>query len=515
MNMDGSSGDSPFLRQLENFVPGALSGWRREAGSRTLGSVSEGLAEYAPPPTIQKRDDLIDLAVVKTGALLGAGEARALEGSLAESFTALTANHHAINTLPEFIQAILIFALPLLAGNGACADRAIPVFSAGGVPMSDLTFPCGILLGRPKRDDSLTGVRLRLFKAKARKTLVNRHPGFDAADVSEARALVPDGQWLWYEQTALARIVDDFLSDPTVLALESYSQQCTVLNAKLWPRMFKTGIPVPPLVMLDKLELERDLLLADLRDENSLAYTLLFDPGLRNTIALTMNGDRACWTCRSLDDGSAPIRGTLFFWGIDREGRMFPLSLDQDKSRLFSARRPAFSLELTPGAVARALRENSILPGLYLGFTAMALARGLLCCGGIFQTGYLRRIRDGTAAALLAAGYGGMAACLTALSCAPLTSGFLPLGFANGADPPYAAGGVELLAAGGLSAGHLAALRDMTLTRALAPSFPYLYELAVPPGERLPGWWEALRREFGVMLFPPGPLKGINQRFPR
>jgi hypothetical protein len=261
--------------------------------------------------------------------------------------------------------------------------------------------------------------------------------------------------------------------------------------------------------MLDKLELERDLLLADLRNENSLAYALLFDPELRNTVARSMNGDRACWTCLNLDDGSAPIRGSLFFWGIDREGRMFPLSLDQDEDRLFSAQHPAFTLDLTPDAVESALRENGILPGLYLGFAAMALARGLLCCGGIFQTGYLRRIRNGTAACLAAAGYGGMAACLEALPDAPLTSGFLPLGFANGADPPYAAGGVELLAAGGLSTGHLATLRDMTLTRALGSSFPYLYELAVPSGERLPGWQETLRREYGVELFPAGQEKRI------
>jgi hypothetical protein len=494
---------------LESCVPGVLSGRGREAGGRTLGSVSEELAGYAPPPTIQKRDDLVALAVGKTGALLGAGEARVLESTLAESFTALTANHHAINTLPEFIQGILIFALRLLAGDRTSAGRAIPVFSAGGVPMSDLTFPCGVLLGRPKRDGSSTGVRLRLFKPKARKTLVNRHPGFRTADVSAARAQVPGGQWLWYEQAALAEIIDDFLSDPAVLALEPYSQQCTVINARLWPRMFKPKIPVPPLVMLDKLELERDLLLADLRNENSLAYALLFDPGLRDTVARSMNGDRACWTCRSLDDGSAPLRGSLFFWGIDRKGRMFPLSLDQDRDRLFSAQHPEFTLDLTPGAVERALRENSVLPGLYLGFTAMALARGLLCCGGIFQTGYLRRIRGGTAASLVAAGYGGMAACLKALSDAPLTSGFLPLGFVNGADPPYAAGGVELLAAGGLSAGNLATLRDMTLTRALASSFPYLYELAVPPGERLPGWRETLRREYGVELFPAGQEKRV------
>ncbi|MDR1124656.1 MAG: hypothetical protein LBM64_01130 [Deltaproteobacteria bacterium] len=504
MSLDGVSGDSPFLRQLESFVPGVLSGRRLEAGGRTLGSLSEGLAGYVPPPTIQKRDDLIELAVGKSGALLGAGEARALEGALAESFTALTANHHAINTLPEFIQGILIFALRQLAGDRRRAGGAIAVFSAGGVPMSDLTFPGGILLGRPKRDDSTTGVRLRLFKPKARKTLVNRHPGFSAADVAKARAQVPGGQWRGYEQAALADIVDHFLNDPQVLALKPFSQQCTVINAKLWPRMFRPGLPVPPLVMLDKLELERDLLLADLRNENSLAYALLFDPGLRDIIARCMNGDRACWTCRSLDDGSAPTRGSLFFWGIDREGRMFPLSLDQDKGRLFSARYPAFTLELTPGAVERALRENSILPGLYLGFTAMALARGLMCCGGIFQTGYLRRIRNGTAAGLAAAGYGGMAARLKALTDAPLTSGMLPLGFVNGLDPPYAAGGVELLAAGGLSAGQLAALRDMTLSRALASSFPYLYELAVPSGERLPGWQESLRSEYGVELFPAG-----------
>ncbi|MDR3175506.1 MAG: hypothetical protein LBU06_03100 [Desulfovibrio sp.] len=497
--MDGAS---PYLRQLETFVPAVFSNCRGESGSRTLGSLSDGLAGYVPPPTVQGWDDLTALAAEKAGALLGADAARALVMSLEESFTALTANHHAINTLPDFTQGTLVYALRLFAEGGGHGGKALPVFAAGGVPMSDFTYPPGVLLGRPRNLNSTAGERFRLFKPLARKTLVNWQPAFCAEDVAKAGSRLTTGDWLWFEQTALAAILSDILAGPEVLGQRLYSHQCTVINAKLWPRFFKPEVPIPRLIMLDKLELERDLLIADMRNEDSLAYAILFDTDLRYLVARSLNGDRGCWTCESLDDRSPLVRGTLFFWGIDREGRMFPLNLDQEKNCLFSTLHTSFRTELTPGAIACALSENSILPGLYMGFTAMALARGLLCCGGVFQTGYLRRMRKGTAACLAATGFKDMAACLEALPDAPLTSGFLPIGFNNGINPPYAAGGVEMFASGGLSAENLETLRSLTVSQALDSSFDYIYELVMPSGERMPGWREALRRGYGLELFP-------------
>jgi hypothetical protein len=500
--MNNPFGDSPYLRQLEALVPAVFANCRGESGKRTLGSLSDGLSGYVPPPTIQARDDLMDLAEAKAGELLGHGVARALRDSLEESFTALTANHHTINTLPDFTQGMLVYASRLLSGARKNIGGVLPVFAAGGVPMSDFTYPCGMLLGRPRRPGTTAGARFRLFKPNARKTLVTRQPAFSAADVALARSHASAGEWLWFEKKALGRIIDDILTLPAVLGQRLYSHQCTVINARLWPRLFKPEVPVPSLVMLDKLELERDLLLADVKNESSLVHAVLFAPGLRAAIARDLNGGRGCWSCENVDDRSAPARGTLFFWGIDREGRMFPLSLDQKKNCLFSAHNPSFGLALTPDAIGNALRENSILPGLYLGFAAMALARGLLCCGGVFQTGYLQRMRKMTAACLRGAGFDGMAACLDALPDAPFTSGFLPLGFSNGDSPPYAAGAVELFASGGLSAENLEALRSTTIARALESSFDYIYELAVPSTERRPGWLEALRPEYGVELSP-------------
>ena len=505
--MSALFGDSPYLRQLEALVPAVFSCCRGEDEQRTLGSLSSELAGVVPPPTIQRRDDLIDLATAKTRDLLGRETAELLRQSLEESFTALTANHHAINTLPDFMQGSIVYALRKLSGGRENDGGAVPVFAAGGVPMSDFTYPCGILLARPRRSSSTAGARFMLFKPKARKTLVIRQPGFTAADLALARARASNGNWLWFEEKALITIVDDILSLPSVLGQRLYSHQCTIINATLWPRLFKPEVRVPRLVMLDKLALERDLLLADLTNENSLAHAILFTPELRYAIARNLNGSRACWACENVDLPSAPARGTLFFWGIDREGRMFPLNLDQKRNRLFAASDVSFSLDLTRDAVADSLRENRILPGLFLGFAAMALARGLLCCGGVFQAGYLRRMREMTALSLRESGFSDMAACLEALPDAPFTSGFLPLGFRSGDSPPYAAGGIELFASGGLSVKNLETLQSMSVAQALEPSFNYIYELAVPPGERQPGWLEAVRPDYGVELSPWTPFR--------
>ena len=495
--------DSPYLRQLETLVPAVLSPCRGENGKRTLSSLSENLAGYVPPPTLQGRDDLIELAAIKTRDLLGRETAGMLRRSLEESFTALTASHQAINALPDFMQGMLVYSLRMLSDGQEGSGRALPVFAAGGVPMSDFTYPCGILMGRPRRPGTTAGARFKLFKPKARKTLVTRHPAFTAADLALARSQVSSGKWLWFEERALGTVLDEILAQPSVLGQGLYSHQCTVINAQLWTRLFKPGLRIPPLVMLDKLELERDLLLGDLHNANSLVHAILFEPELRAVIARNLNGGRGCWTCRNLDDRSAPAQGSLFFWGIDREGRMFPLSLDHKRNRLIAASDPSFTLPLMRDAVTDALRANRILPGLFLGFAALALARGLLCCGGVFQTGYLRHMRAMTVACLRESGFGDMAACLEALPDAPFTSGFLPFGFRNGDTPPYAAGAVELVASGGLSAEHLESLRTMPLSRAMSSSLDYIYELAVPPSEVRPGWFEALRPdEYGVELSP-------------
>lgn len=502
MTTGDTCSDSPYLRQLEAHVPAVFSEYRGENGARTLGSLSDGLIGFTPPPTIQGRDDLIDLAGKEAAALLGPETARALRDSLEESFSALTANHHAINTLPDFTQGILVYGLRLLSGEREKSGGALPVFAAGGVPMSDFTCPCGVLLGRPRHAETTAGMRCRLFKPRARKSLVSLHPAFTAEDVSRAWQRLPDGKWLRHERKALGVLFNGILAAPEVLQQRLYAHQCTVINAKLWPRLFKPGVAVPRLVMLDKVALERELLLADIENENSLAHVLLFSPELRAAVVRALEGERGCWTRKDREDRSEPVRGSMFFWGVDRQDRMVPLGLDQENNRLFSAQYPAFSLELTPGAIKRALKESRILPGLYLGFAAIALARGLMCCGGVFQTGYLRRMRNGTAASLAATGFADMAARLEGLPDAPLTSGFLPLGFANGSTPPHAAGSLEIFAAGGLSGENLEILRSVTVARALESSFDYIYDLATPPRERLPGWAQALRGAYAVELSP-------------
>jgi hypothetical protein len=83
MSPSGVSRAFPFPRRLKNFAPEDLIGRRPEARRRALGSASENLAGHAPPPTIQKRDPPLELTA-KSDFSLSAGEARALEGALAE-----------------------------------------------------------------------------------------------------------------------------------------------------------------------------------------------------------------------------------------------------------------------------------------------------------------------------------------------------------------------------------------------------------------------------------------------
>ncbi len=491
----------PYIAQLRDYVPEVFANSPPPEAGESLGHLSSRLAAVAPPKTLQNPADLIQLAAQQAENLLGRKAALALSTSLEESFCAVTANHHGLNTLPEFAQGVIVFALRLLA-NDSAVGKAVPVFAAGGVPMSNIAYPHGILLGRPKAQDSTSCFRINLFNPLARKTLVSLHPPFTSEDLARVRAGLAKKSLADFERSNLDLLLDKILGGPEVLAQNSYSQQTTVANAKLWEHLFKPGFSPPRLVELDKLALERALLLADIPNEHSLAHAVLFEEKLRADIVQCLNNCRGCWTCDEIAGQVHPAQGTLFFWGVDKKGRGLALSLDQEKNQLFAAAQPSFKLDLTPDAVHAALRDNLILPGLYLGFSAMAIARGLLCCGGVFQTHYLRTMRAETAACLAAAGETGMAQCLSGLPDAPMTSGFLPIRFRTANNPPYPAGPVEIMAAGGISENDLAALSSMDAQTALDLSLDYIYELAVPPEERIPGWIEALRRAHGVMLQP-------------
>ena len=493
----------PYLEQIREILPAAFAGPCAENSAVTLGQISRSITAVAPPPAPQDAEDFITLAGQEASRLLGESAGADLVRGLEESFVVTTANHHGLDTHPEFIQGVIVFALARLMG-AAGAGGIVPVLSTGEVPMSNMSFPQGIFLGRPKRQDRTAYAKFSLFRPGSRKTLVSLQPPFTTRDIALARQRLCDKPFLPFEREMLQILLEDVCSSHEVLAQTSYADQATVFNARVWPRLFSDRVEIPRLLELDKAELAHKLIIKDMADEQSLIHMLLFTPEVRNNILAALNRTLGCWTCSDAETWAAPDQGTVFFWGIDAKGRAFPLGLNS-QNEFFSADHPGFRLALNPADMREALATKSIMPGLYLSFVVLAIARGLMCCGGAYQTGYLVDMRNRTASALAGIGEQALAQCIGALPSAPMTTGFMPLRFAGGESAPYPAGPVEIMAAGGLTPVCLESIAKVSAREAFVLYLACQYEDIVPAGKRIPQWCEHFAPHGGVVL---GPAQG-------
>ncbi len=159
-------------------------------------------------------------------------------------------------------------------------------------------------------------------------------------------------------------------------------------------------------------------------------------------------------------------------------------------------------------ALLQALRQGRLAPGLFLSYAVIGFARGLRCCGGVFQTDYMTRMRGGLAEALLAHGAASEARAVSAVAVDNFIAG-PEVAFLEGHDGlraagPRPAGLIELAARGGLDRAALEAAGRLTLRQGLLAGLVDLAEEFVPPEQRPRGWRDDvarwLKEQPGVVL---------------
>lgn len=455
---------------LRSLMPDAL---RQLEEAKAL-SLAEYAATHVPSPSrpspLQSGEDLLELAVNTCQRLHSAALAQALRQELSTCFHALTANHHGVDFHPEFFQGNLLFAM-------SCR-HAVPLFSCGAVPGNNTAYPRGILLGsHPHACSNADFLRLPLLPGRHRHTLVSVQPSFAASSVRDAltalaRQLSPA------RHAALSRLVQLTYLAPQVLARPNFREQASCINNLLWEAVLHKSCHIPPLVTLDMQYLCGKLIMADLRQDNTLVSLLLLQPELTAAVWHALNGQRACWSGTT----QALQHGTFLFWGVDAKGRALALMPTEDFRGLVAAGHAGWQLALTPEAIGAALNEERILPSLFLYFVTVTAARGLHCAGGIFQTSYLPRMMRGLEDALKSCGEDSLARRMHATfeSC-PVCTGLLPLRLVCGHDTGKsrvgrAAGAADIWLAGGLTDTLWQQLRQTRIAQALAVSLPYHYD---------------------------------------
>lgn len=152
-------------------------------------------------------------------------------------------------------------------------------------------------------------------------------------------------------------------------------------NHALWRRCFPESVS---LLQLDDFDIA-DLIADHLEDVGSwISAHMIGDGAVAESILSAIDrlnaGPWGGWVRRTTD----------LFWRLE-ENRVVPLHLQDGV--LKSIRPPSFEVKFTPSSLATALRQRTILPGLFTAFLVISILPGVRVLGGCRQTVYFPLMR--------------------------------------------------------------------------------------------------------------------------
>jgi hypothetical protein len=305
---------------------------------------------------------------------------------------------------------------------------------------------------------------------------------------------------------------------PVVVELPSYSQQSIVVNNRIWKRLFSDSAANSHLVYLEFEKITHMLLEYDLCNRESLAFCVLFDPLLRETVFRELDGVKGCWDLKKLkarlrmDESHSCVRqapigcGTSFFWGINEVGRRVPLFLEtgahrQERLCGFDDRGRYWEIPYSGESILDALHENRLLPSLFTSFLVLSLARGIVCAGGYFQCEYLPIMQKGLVKALRqTACYQEIADVVGDIRTNTYLSGMQAVMTRINPNALIPAGPIEIFAAGGLTADDKQKILSLTVRDAhIASLFETIPDVA-PRALRTADWKKQLAADVCKLL---------------
>jgi hypothetical protein len=453
----------PFLRALADRRPTLAALFT--SGQPSLLAFLRTFRDAALP-AMQDRNDYIEAVATTLLASQGQDAARRARTRLQDSPVVYTANHLCLESMPLTVQSMV------LAGLVEPADGILPVEACGLIPADNASYPSGLLLDRIVQGKLLRLPILDLSKRQRRQMTLGLE-GFRAVDLARAARRVDEmtaeGTLSAAMRDALHRVLNEILGSPDVLGADRFLRQAERANPRLWQAWYAPEVrgDVRPLAYLTSETLRQPLLLADLQDRSSLIARVLFEPELRTDLLRRLNGVPCCWT----DEGRSG--GTAFFWAVTTEGRTVPLALQNDA--LIGDEGP-FPLE--PDALLEAVETGRLVPSIFLNLT-LGLARGLIQIGGFSQLDYLARMQQGIADALAHIGDTASALRLGPPLPPMFTAGLAGLAVKHLPEGIVSAGGLSLIAHGGLTRRDLDRLHRLTLADAMLLELPGLTRMVV------------------------------------
>ena len=380
------------IAELSRKYPAAAELLARH-GDKTLRAYL-GQLRHRPSPDILPSEDLLAAVQDYFTPFFGAKTARDCAEVLRRSRCMTTANHH--HPAFEYMtvqDTILCDQWLRLQGE---TGEVVPVVACANLSLTSTLYPRGMVV----YDCTLPEGRLRLplYSWKLRRPCVAAIGGIVPEMVDNVLKRLPQevrqGSITARMGDTLERFCREVLLSEEVQRYDTLREQTTVINDMISQRYFTDRRP--RYIWMPMETITARLLARDLRREGGILHQMLFREGLRTALLRELDGVAGCW------EGNTG--GTHFFWGLDSRGIRFPLRLWEEAGKTVLAGCSSLGEDVrvpfTPRALAEGMREQTLLPGMFLCFLEMHFLRDFTVFGGYYQPTYLAQMRRGMVQAM-------------------------------------------------------------------------------------------------------------------
>lgn len=380
------------IAELSRKYPAAAELLARH-GDKTLRAYL-GQLRHRPSPDILPSEDLLEAVQDYFTPFFGAKTAKECAAILRRSRCMTTANHH--HPAFEYMtvqDTILCDQWLRLQGE---TGEVVPVVACANLSLTSTLYPRGMVV----YDCTLPEGRLRLplYSWKLRRPCVAAIGGIVPEMVDNVLKRLPQevrqGSITARMGDTLERFCREVLLSEEVQRYDTLREQTTVINDMISQRYFTDRRP--RYIWMPMETITARLLARDLRREGGILHQMLFREGLRTALLRELDGVAGCW------EGNTG--GTHFFWGLDSRGIRFPLRLWEEAGKTVLAGCSSLGEDVrvpfTPRALAEGMREQTLLPGMFLCFLEMHFLRDFTVFGGYYQPTYLAQMRRGMVRAM-------------------------------------------------------------------------------------------------------------------
>lgn len=380
------------IAELSRKYPAAAEMLARH-GDKTLRAYL-GQLRHRPSPDILPSEDLLEAVQDYFTPFFGAKTAKECAAILRRSRCMTTANHH--HPAFEYMtvqDTILCDQWLRLQGE---TGEVVPVVACANLSLTSTLYPRGMVV----YDCTLPEGRLRLplYSWKLRRPCVAAIGGIVPEMVDNVLKRLPQevrqGSITARMGDTLERFCREVLLSEEVQRYDTLREQTTVINDMISQRYFTDRRP--RYIWMPMETITARLLARDLRREGGILHRMLFREGLRTALLRELDGVAGCW------EGNTG--GTHFFWGLDSRGIRFPLRLWEEAGKTVLAGCSSLGEDVrvpfTPRALAEGMREQTLLPGMFLCFLEMHFLRDFTVFGGYYQPTYLAQMRRGMVQAM-------------------------------------------------------------------------------------------------------------------